>query len=256
VGVPAGDVDYEERGRGYARRRRSDPRIAVLIRAALGRSRTVLNVGAGAGSYEPSDLEVTAVEPSATMREQRPADLATALDAVAEDLPFGDDSFDAAMATVTIHQWADTDRGLRELRRVSRGPVVILTFDGDALDDFWLALYAPALIVAEARRYPKIDHVCQVLGGVASVSVVPVPRDCVDGFTEAYYALPEAFLDDEVRHAQSAWTFVSDDEERASVERLRVDLASGEWDRRFGDYRARPYYLGSLRLVVAEPATR
>jgi SAM-dependent methyltransferase len=228
----------------------------VLVRAALGRSRTVLNVGAGAGSYEPADLAVTAVEPSATMREQRPGHLTPAIDAVAEDLPFADDSFDASMATVTIHQWADTDEGLRELSRVSRGPVVILTFDGVALDDFWLAHYAPALVAAEARRYPKISHVCDVLGGKCSVSVVPVPRDCIDGFTEAYYARPEAFLDDDVRHAQSAWNFVSDDEEHSSVERLRNDLASGEWDRRFGDHRALPFYLGSLRLIVAETQTR
>jgi SAM-dependent methyltransferase len=254
--TPAGDVDYEERGQGYARRRRGDPRIAALVRAALGRARTVLNVGAGAGSYEPGDLEVTAVEPSATMREQRPGHLAIAIDAVAEELPFADASFDAAMATVTIHQWGDCDRGLRELRRVSRGPVVILTFDGDALEEFWLAHYAPALIEAERRRYPKIDHVREVLGGVSSVAVVPVPRDCSDGFTEAYYACPEAFLDDEVRRAQSAWSFVDDGEERASIERLRVDLATGEWDRRFGHFRSWPSYSGSLRLIVAEPHAR
>jgi len=254
--TPAGDVDYEERGAGYAQRRRSDPRIAALVRAGLGRSRSVLNVGAGAGSYEPGDLVVTAVEPSATMRGQRPAHLVVAIDAVAEELPFADDSFDAAMATVTIHQWSDADRGLRELRRVSRGPVVLLTFDGDALKDFWLAHYAPAMIEAERRRYPSIDHVREVLGGRSTVAVVPVPRNCLDGFTEAFYAQPEAFLDDEVRRAQSAWGFISHDEERASVARLRDDLTSGRWDQRFGHFRALPQHLGSLRLIVAEPAAR
>ena len=254
--TPAGDVDYEERGRGYAQRRRGDPRIAALVRAALGRSRTVLNVGAGAGSYEPTDLEVTAVEPSATMRAQRPAHLAAAIDAVAEDLPFGDGSFDAAMATVTIHQWSDLDRGLRELRRVSRGPVVVLTFDGDALGEYWLAHYAPALIEAERRRYPEIDHVRDVLGGATSVAVVPVPRECSDGFTEAYFAHPEALLDDDVRRAQSAWSFVDDEVERASIQHLRNDLDSGEWERRFGGVRSLPFFMGSLRLVVAEPHAR
>lgn len=135
----AGDFDYDRHGQGYARQRRTDPRIAARVHAArvhaaLGQARTVINVGAGAGSYEPEDRHVVAVEPSAAMRAQRPRHLAPALDAVAERLPFDDDSFDAAMATVTVHQGSDTEQGLRELRRVSHGPVVILTFDGDALD--------------------------------------------------------------------------------------------------------------------------
>lgn len=249
----AGDFDYEKGGSGYAVQRRTDPRIAALIREALGPARSVINVGAGAGSYEPDDIEVTAIEPSLTMRSQRPEHLAAALDAVAEKLPFDENAFDAAMATVTIHQWSDSDQGLRELRRVSRGPVVILTFDGDALDDFWLARYAPEMIEAERRRYPKIDHVQRVLGGASSVSVVPIPHDCVDGFTEAFYSRPEAFLDPEVRRSQSAWGFVSDEKEIASMEKLRSDLESGEWDRKYGMLRDRPEYRGSLRLIVATP---
>src|SRR5262249_9128992 len=136
--APAGDFDYEANGGGYALRRRPDPRIAALVHEALGDARTVLNVGAGAGSYEPTDRHVVAVEPSQAMRAQRPHHLAPAIDATAERLPFDDDSFDAAMAMITIHQWSDLDAGLRELRRVSRGPVVVLTFDGDALLDFWM----------------------------------------------------------------------------------------------------------------------
>jgi SAM-dependent methyltransferase len=252
--TPAGDFDYEKGGAGYALRRRTDPRIAAMIRAALGSAKSVINVGAGAGSYEPEDLEVTAVEPSASMRSQRPAHLSVALDAVAEDLPFDEDSFDAAMATITIHQWSDQDRGLKELRRVSRGPVVILTFDGDALEDFWLARFAPEMIEAERRRYPGIDHVREVLGGDSTVSVVPIPHDCVDGFTEAFYARPEAFLDLAVRRSQSAWGFVSDDVELASIEKLRQSLESGEWDERYGSLREQSEYLGSLRLIVATPS--
>ncbi|HEV7711595.1 MAG TPA: class I SAM-dependent methyltransferase, partial [Asanoa sp.] len=140
-----GDFDYETNGHGYAVQRRPDPRIAALIHTALGDARTLLNVGAGAGSYEPADRYVVAVEPSARMRAQRPATAVPALDATAEQLPFDDDSFDAVLAGVTVHQWADTARGLAELRRVARGPVLVLTFDGAALDRLWLAGYAPEL---------------------------------------------------------------------------------------------------------------
>jgi len=146
----AGDFDYEPRS-DYAVLRRSDPRIAAYVHAALGPARTVLNVGAGAGSYEPADRDVIAVEPSASMRSQRPGHSAPAIDARAEQLPFADGSFDAVMATVTVHQWAEPDTGLREMRRVSRGPVVVLTFDGDTIDLLWLADYVPELITAERR---------------------------------------------------------------------------------------------------------
>jgi SAM-dependent methyltransferase len=249
----AGDFDYEAGGTGYAVHRRPDPRIEARVHAALGDAKTVINVGAGAGSYEPLDRVVTAVEPSAAMRAQRPPHLSEAIDAVAEDLPFPDDSFDAAMAMVTIHQWSDTDRGLRELRRVSRGPVVILTFDGEALGRLWLTDYAPELIEVERRRYPGIDHVCEVLGGRCTVTAVPIPIDCTDGFGDAYYARPEKFLDPQVRQAQSAWGFLDESVVSRTVERLRGDLESGEWDRRHGALRAQPEYLGAVRLIRAVP---
>jgi SAM-dependent methyltransferase len=249
--TPAGDFDYEARGHGYALLRRADPRIEALVHGALGDARSVLNVGAGAGSYEPRDRTVVAVEPSAAMRAQRPAGRAPAIDAVAEALPFPDDSFDAAMAMVTIHQWSDPDAGLRELRRVSRGPVVILTFDGAALDRFWLADYAPELIAAERTRYPAIDHVCAQLGGNATVSAVPIPVDCADGFTEAFYARPEQFLDPAVRRSQSAWGSISPADTDRAIARLRADLESGEWDRRYGELRTQPAFVGSLRLITA-----
>ena len=133
MGPPAGDFDYEAGGTGYGVQRRTEPRIASLVHDALGDARTVINVGAGTGSYEPDDRYVVAIEPSASMRSQRPSHRAPAIDARAEQLPFDDNSFDAAMAMVTIHQWPEPETGLKELRRVSRGPVVILTFDGDAL---------------------------------------------------------------------------------------------------------------------------
>lgn len=249
----AGDFDYETGGIGYARHRRTDPRIAMHVHAALGAARSVVNVGAGAGSYEPVGREVTPVEPSSAMRAQRPDYLPPAVDAISEELPFPNDCFDAAMATVTVHQWRDLDRGLHEMRRVTRGPVVILTFDGDALASFWLAEYAPELIAAERARYPAIAHLQDVLGGTSTVSEIPIPIDCVDGFGEAFYARPESFLDDRVRRAQSGWGFVDSHAAARSVDFLRAELASGDWDRKYGALREQPEYHGSLRLLVAMP---
>jgi SAM-dependent methyltransferase len=241
--APAGDVDYEAGGVGYAEHRRPDPRIAARVHAALGAARTVVNVGAGAGSYEPRDRYVVPVEPSAAMRAQRPRGLA----------PADDGAFDAAMASVTIHQWADRDRGLRELRRVARGPVVILTFDGDELDRLWLGGYVDGMTAAEAARIPAIDHVRAVLGGTSLVEEVPVPFDCTDGFTEAYYGRPERFLDPAVRRSQSVWNFVDPAAARRGIERLERDLATGAWDARFGALRTQPEFVGALRLIVAHP---
>ena len=249
----AGDFDYEAGGTGYAAHRRTDPRIAAYVHAALGDARTVVNVGAGAGSYEPADRKVIAVEPSAAMRAQRPAHLSPAVHAVAQDLPFADGSFDAAMAMITVHQWPDAARGLRELRRVSRGPVVVLTFDGDALDRFWLARYVPELITAERRRFPAIGAIVSVLGGTSTVTPLPVPIDCVDGFAEAFYARPEQFLDPAVRASQSAWGFVDAAAQHRAVAALARDLQSGAWDLQYGTLRSLPEFASSLRLITAWP---
>jgi SAM-dependent methyltransferase len=251
---PAGDFDYEQRGTCYAVLRRPDPRIGARVHAALGNSRTVLNVGAGAGSYEPADRYVLAVEPSAAMRAQRPRDAAPAVDATAEQLPFDDDSFDAAMATVTVHQWSDVEQGLREMRRVSRGPVVVLTFDAPALRRFWLADYVPEVVTTEEARFPAVELVADVLTAGSTevrVDVVPVPRDCVDGFGEAYYARPEAFLRPEVRAATSGLVLTDAAAVQRGLDRLERDLADGTWDRQHGHWRQREEYAGALRLVVA-----
>jgi hypothetical protein len=255
AGAPAGDFNYELHGEGYAIQRRSDPRIAAAVHAALGSARTVLNVGAGAGSYEPDDRYVVAVEPSPTMRAQRPPERVPAIAAAAESLPFDDGAFDAAMAMVTVHQWSDVDQGLAELRRVTGGPIVILTFDADALDRFWLADYAPELIAAECRRYPAMAKLAAALGAGTEVRPVPVPFDCTDGFTEAYFARPERFLDAAVRRSQSAWGFVTPGAQQQAIARLRADLASGAWDDRYGELRSQREFHGSLRLVVG-PSTR
>jgi hypothetical protein len=185
------------------------------------------------------------------MRAQRPHHLAPALDATAERLPFDDDVFDAAMATITIHQWSDLDGGLRELRRVSRGPVAILTFDGEALLDFWLNDYVPEVIATEQARFPAIDHVVEALGGEVDVLDVPIPIDCTDGFGEAYYARPEAFLQQDVRAAQSGWVLTDPEAVDRGVARLADDLACGRWDERHGHLRDQAEHVGAVRLIVA-----
>jgi SAM-dependent methyltransferase len=251
---PAGDFDYEQHGTGYASIRLPDPRIEARVHAALGASRTVLNVGAGAGSYEPANRYVLAVEPSATMRAQRPSGAAPALDAAAEHLPFDDDSFDAAMATMTVHQWSDVDQGLREMRRVSRGPVVVLTLDAPALQQFWLTDYIPEVVAVEEARFPTLDQVTGTLAqGSAEVrvDVVPVPRDCTDGFGEAFYARPEAFLRPEVGAATSGLVLTDQGAVQRGLDRLKKDLVSGAWDQRYGHLRTQAERYGAIRLVTA-----
>ncbi|HEY4947715.1 MAG TPA: methyltransferase domain-containing protein [Acidimicrobiales bacterium] len=245
-----GDVDYATWGVGYAGRRQTDPRIAALVDVALGTARTVLNVGAGAGSYEPVDRTVVAVEPSEAMLAQRPPGTGPVIRAVAQALPLGRGAVDAAMAMVSIHQWPDPLLGIAELCRVSRGPVVILTFDPDALDRLWLMEYAPELLAAETARFPTVRAIASALGPTACVHEVPVPFDCVDGFTEAYYGRPEAFLDPSVRRSQSLWSFLEPAVEEMVIGALAGDLASGRWDERHGALRSRPSFLGALRLVV------
>lgn len=249
----SGDVDYDRTGLGYAQQRRPDPRVAAAIWSALGNARTVLNVGAGTGSYEPFDRYVLAVEPSAVMRAQRPPSAGVAIKAFAEALPFDDRAVDAAMAIATVHQWSDLAKGLAELRRVARGPVVVVAFDGPSLAHWWLNDYAPELITAEQRRYPGIAAVADALGPGAQVQTIPIPLDCTDGFTEAYYGRPERLLEAAVRRAQSSWGFVDPEVEPRFETTLAADLASGAWDARYGDWRKRPSYEGSLRLIIGQP---
>ena len=249
----AGDADYGRIGPGYASIRKPDPRIEAVVWTALGDARSVINVGAGAGSYEPRDLDVTAVEPSASMRAERPGDRVAAVDATAEHLPFGDQTFDAAMASVTIHQWPDAEAGLREMRRVARGPVVILTFTPDIPEPWWQPVYVPELFAVETQRMPQLDRVAAALGGEVEVRVIPVPADCIDGFWQAFFARPERTLDADVRRAMSAWSFVDEAVEQRYVSELGDDLASGAWDEKWGRFREFAEFDVGLRLVVARP---
>ena len=244
-------VDYEQHGRSYARHRCADPRIAARIHAALGEARTVLNVGAGAGSSAPADRWLLAVEPRATMRAQRPPGAAPAIAARAEALPFGDGAVDAAMACVTIHHWEPPEAGLAELRRVARGPVVVFTFELDALPA-WQQDHLHEGLVIERPRFPPIAAVAAALGGRTRVEHIPTPGDCADGFFEAFWRRPEALLDPAVRASQSMWALLAPGVEERIVARLAADLDSGAWDAEHGHLRARDSYDGALRLVISE----
>lgn len=236
---------YDTIGVNYADLRRPDPRIAGLIERALGDARTVLNVGAGTGSYEPAARTVTALEPSTAMIGQRPAGAAPAIQGHAEALPFPDRSFDAAMAVLTVHHWSDQPQGLRELRRVARGPVVMLTFDPLARP--WLTEYLPDLAALDEAQMPALEDYAHYLGPV-DIHPVPVPRDCSDGFLYAYWARPAAYLDPRIRTGSSSfWKLPS---AQSGLERLEQDLASGAWAERYAHLLAQDALDVGYRLIV------
>lgn len=238
---------YDRIGGGYGRYRRPDPRIAARIRNGLGGARTVVNVGAGTGSYEP-DVRVVAVEPSATMVAQRPAGTAPAVRASALALPFRAQAFDAALAVLTLHHWPDWRSGVAEMVRVARDRVVILTFDPDA-EGFWLVRdYFPAIRELDRRWMPPVEEVAGALGG-ADVGPVPVPWDCTDGFLGGYWRRPQAYLDPDVRGAISAFGLIEGVE--AGIARLRRDLEDGTWTRRNPGLGDREELDVGYRLVVA-----
>jgi SAM-dependent methyltransferase len=222
---------YDTIGASYTATRRTEPRIAARIWDALGDARTVLNVGAGTGSYEPPDRYVLAVEPSVLMRSQRPPDAAPCLAGSAENLPFDDNSFDAAMAVCTLHHWQDPVAGLREMRRVARRVVVFL-FDTSEPTQFWLNRdYLPEFAALRACRV--LASVTDLAGAInARLEPVAIPWDCADGFFEAYWRRPEAYLDENVRRGVSVWDSVGPDVEQRAVRSLRRDLASGRWAER------------------------
>jgi SAM-dependent methyltransferase len=225
---------YDTIGSTYTVTRRTEPRIAAQIWAALGDARTVLNVGAGTGSYEPPDRDVIAVEPSALMRSQRRPDAAPCLAGAAEKLPFDDKSFDAAMAVCTVHHWQDPVAGLREMQRVARRVVVFL-FDTSDPSQFWLTRdYLPEFAALPGCKVlAALDELAGAIG--ASIEPVPVPWDCADGFFEAYWRRPEAYLDEDVRRGISVWAAVGPDVEQRAAAGLRADLASGRWAERNRD---------------------
>lgn len=246
--------NYDNHGKEYSGYRQTDTRIFAHIITALGNAQTVLNIGAGAGSYEPTDRYVIAVEPSVAMRAQRQLkNRVPAVIAYADYLPFDDNAFDASTAFVTVHHWPDMNKGLKELRRVTKNKVIIMTFDPEALDDFWNAQYFPEVIEVEKKRYPTIDFIKNALGGQCEVQKIPIPIDCIDGFQEAFYGRPEAFLNKQVRQSQSAWGFIAPELEEKYVKDFAEELASGEWDKKYGHYRTQESFTCALRLIIATP---
>jgi SAM-dependent methyltransferase len=239
---------YDRIGRSYSATRGEDPRIAAAIHAALGDARTVLNVGAGAGAYEPRDRDVTAVEPSAVMRAQRPPAAAPCIDARAEALPFADGAFDATMAVLSDHHWSDRLAGLRELRRVGRRAVVF-QWDPAFVDAFWLTReYLPSF----ARGLHGGFEGARAALGATREEVVPIPHDCRDGFLMAYWRRPEAYLDATVRANISVFSLLPADEVATIVGALRADLESGAWELRHGDLLTRDELDLGYRLLIAE----
>ena len=242
---------YDRIGRGYATTRRPDPRIARRILDALGGAERVLNVGAGAGSYEPEAASVVAVEPSGEMIAQR-ASAAPVVRATAEALPFAPGSFDAAMAVLTIHHWGDWRAGVAEMQRVTTSRVVFLTWDTEAGASFWLLEYFPGILELDRRRFPPLDALLAETGGRSWA--VPVPHDCSDGFLGAWWREPAAYLDAGVRAAMSGFVLLPDDEVERGAARLDADIRSGAWERRFGALRAREALDLGYRVVAAEVA--
>jgi SAM-dependent methyltransferase len=249
---------YDELGVGYSAMRQSDPRIAAQIEIALGDAETVLNVGAGTGSYEPADRKLTAVEPSAVMIEQRPPGSAPAIQASAEALPFEDDSFDAAMAIISDHHWGDREAGLRELRRVARDRVLLLNADPAQAERFWLTRdYLDGLSDLITSRYREAGYWREELQrslGEVELRPVLVPHDCHDGFYQAFWRRPRAYLDPRVRDGTSVFRLLPASRVERAVTQLQDDLNDGTWQERYGELLAQPELDVGLRLVVADPA--
>jgi SAM-dependent methyltransferase len=247
---------YDRIGDGYVVTRREDPRLRARIHEALGDARSVVNVGAGAGAYEPHDRAMVAVEPSAVMAAQRPPGLVPAIRAEARDLPLHDGSVDAAMAILTVHHWdAGRERGVRELRRVARGPVVVLTYDPEISGEMWLmADYLPEVAALDRRIFPAPSLVADWLGGRTRIDVVPIARDTEDWMLGSFWAHPERVLDARARANTSGFARM----DRVVVERVVAavarDLADGTWDARYGHLRGLEEYDVGLRLVVSRPA--
>jgi SAM-dependent methyltransferase len=250
------DTRYDSIGAQYAATRREDPGIAALIHAALGDAGTIVNVGAGAGSYEPRDRHVIAVEPSKVMIAQRDPGLPPAIPTGAYPLPLEDRSVDAAMAILTIHHWdRDQERGVRELRRVARGPVVILTFDPQVSTRMWLmADYLPEVAELDRRIFPTPQTLARWLDAEVDVREVPIPRDTPDWTLGSFWAHPERVLDAQARSSTSGFARMPPGVVNRVVEAVRRDLQDGAWDARHGHLRELEEYDAGLRLLVSNPS--
>jgi SAM-dependent methyltransferase len=246
---------YDRIGPRYSLYRRPDARIAAAIRDALGASSSVVNIGAGSGSYEPADRFVAAVEPSAEMIRQRREGSAPALRATADCLPFQDRSFEAALAILTMHHWPDWRLGLREMKRVAPDRVVIFTWDPDH-PSFWLVQdYFPDILTMDRKIAPSFAEIQELIGPF-EIWPVPIPADCSDGFLGAYWRRPESYLDTGVRSAISAFHRLTSQQIRTGLVRLRADVESGAWRRRYAKLmEISELDIGYRLLVAANPST-
>jgi SAM-dependent methyltransferase len=244
---------YDTIGRGYSRTRREDPRLRARIHAALADARTVVNVGAGAGSYEPRDRHVIAIEPSDVMAAQRSRELAPAIRASAGRIPLRDGSMDAAMAVLSVHHWdGEREQGIRELRRVARGAVVILTYDAAVSGAMWLMKdYLPEVAALDLRIFPRPQQLAEWLGGGVRIDEIPIPRDTPDWMLGSFWAHPERVLDADARAATSGFARMSPEVVERVVAQVARDLASGLWDERYEHLRSLDELDVGLRLVVA-----
>jgi SAM-dependent methyltransferase len=246
---------YDEIGCDYATTRREDPWLRDRVMSALGDSGTIVNVGAGTGSYEPGDRYVIAIEPSDVMAAQRPAELVPAIRGSAAPLMLRDNSVDAAMAILTIHHWDDQlESGVGELRRVARGPVVILTVDADVSADMWLLRdYLPEAAALDCATFPAIACLVEWLGGTVEVQTILTARDTPDWTLASFWAHPERVLDKTARNATSGFARM----DAAVVERVVADvgrdLRNRTWDQRYGHLRHLDELDVGMRLVVARP---
>lgn len=246
-------VRYDRIGRDYQRRRRPDLRFAARIEEELGDCVSVLNVGAGTGSYESPHRKVVALEPSETMIRQRPPNAAPVIVGEAERIPLIAQSVDAVTAFMTVHHWLDVPKGLRELRRVARRRVVIMTYlpESGTFPDRWITnLYFPGIAAAHRRRMPGVGFFEEALGPVTCTPLL-IPGDCTDGFIDAFWARPEAYLDPAVRGSMSAFRLLDPLALVQGIAHLRADLNHGRWDAQFGKLRTQAEMDAGLRLVVA-----
>ncbi|MDO8271151.1 MAG: class I SAM-dependent methyltransferase [Gammaproteobacteria bacterium] len=241
------NINYDTLAADYVNYRVPDYRIDAAIRIHIPRGAKILNVGAGQGSYEPDNADVTAIEPSIEMIAKRASTKATAIQGFAESLPFDDNSFDVSLAILTIHHWQDIQKGLSELRRVTRGKIIILTWNGE-YGDFWLPEYLPKIAEIDVGLFPSINQVSDLLGKKSDVEVIEIPHDCTDGFMCAYWQRPEMYLNSAARQAISTFSRLGNISD--GLDRLRSDIESGQWHKKHAALLSRTTLDCGYRLVI------
>ncbi|MBN7796327.1 class I SAM-dependent methyltransferase [Parahaliea mediterranea] len=240
-------VNYDTLAADYVSYRVPDPRIEAAIRRHISPGDSILNVGAGQGAYEPDGFNVVALEPSREMIARRSSKKAPTIQGMAERLPFKDDSFDTALGVLTLHHWQDIQQGLSELKRVTRGKIILLTWNGD-YGEFWLPDYLPEIAVIDVGLFPSIGALSELLGGAVSVETIAIPHDCTDGFMCAYWRRPEMYLDASARQAMSMFSMLGSVEE--GLIQLSDDLEAGYWHKKYQSLLGKDQLDCGYRLVV------